>query len=95
MPKLLLLVSCEDVSFMPGRVRIDWEGDLAGLQTEIANKCHIDEGSFVVEYPDADFDEYVDLDEETYEHLQTKMKLKIRQKKQPRRRDFDGGQKKG
>ena len=79
---LILLVVCEDASFLSRKVRVEWEGDsFAGLREKIAEKCAVEADSFDLEYPDADFNEYVDLDADSYKLLKDRTKLKIVQRK--------------
>ena len=79
---LTLLVVCEDASFLSRKVRVEWEGDsFAGLREKIAEKCAVEADSFDLEYPDADFNEYVDLDADSYKLLKDRTKLKIVQRK--------------
>ena len=85
MVKLLLLILCDGDSFLSSRVKVEWEGDaLVDLREKIAEKSGVAEDSFDLEYPDADFNEYVRLDEDEFKNIRNKMKLKIVERKSKR-----------
>ena len=68
-----------------GLVKAGWGGDaLVDLREKIAEKCGVAEDSFELEYPDADFDEYVRLDEDGFKHVRDMIKLNIIERKSKR-----------
>ena len=80
-----LLIVCDDNSFLSSKVKVEWEGDaLVDLREKIAEKCGVAEDSFELEYPDADFDEYVRLDEDGFKHVRDMIKLEIIERKSKR-----------
>ena len=73
-----LLIFCDDDSFMSSKVKVEWEGDtLVDLREKISEKCRVANHSFDLEYLDADFNEYVRLDEDGFKNIRNMMWLKI------------------
>ena len=61
-----------------------WGAQNSIAEALIAEKCGVAEDSFELEYPDADFDEYVRLDEDGFKHVRDMIKLKIIERKSKR-----------